>query len=80
VFNTIFSSPKVNIKGYANRDSQKQFLSTAFTGLLHYQPEIPTYFPNQPGYMESSASGSIQVNDQNPLIRELLTSAHKIAR
>ena len=42
--------PKVFIKGYAKRNSSKHFLTTAFTGLLHYQKEVPTYFPNQPGY------------------------------
>ncbi|TNV79251.1 hypothetical protein FGO68_gene1994 [Halteria grandinella] len=72
-------SPKVNISGYAKRNAQKEFLTTAFTGLLHYQAEIPHYYPQQPGYIDQ-ASTPVQASEQNPLIRELLTSAHKIAR
>jgi hypothetical protein len=42
--------PRVYIKGYAKRNTPKYFLSTNFTGLLHYQREIPAIFPHQPGY------------------------------
>jgi hypothetical protein len=39
----------VNIQGYSKRNCEKEFLHTAFTGLLHYQKEIPHFYPNQPG-------------------------------
>lgn len=73
------SSPKVFLKGYSKRNAQKQFLTTNFTGLLHYQPEIPTFFPNQPGY-QSVEPTEDDFKDKNPLIRDLLQSATKAAR
>ena len=42
--------PKINMKGYAERNCSKHFLTTGFTGLLHYQAEIPKFYPDQPGF------------------------------
>jgi hypothetical protein len=72
--------PKVNIKGFANRNSSKQFLTTGFTGLLHYQPEIPKFYPDQPGYVgELTAShGNFSEITSSHTLQKSITSGFKI--
>jgi len=63
------------MKGYSKRNSSKYFLTTAFTGLMHYQKDIPHFYPNQPGFGEDQVI--IQEAQANPMIRDLLSKGTK---
>eukprot|EP00347_Sterkiella_histriomuscorum_P006849 403351201 len=52
---------KINFNNYSKRDSSKH-LETNFTGFLHYQPEIPLFYPNQPGYKQVNKTSGTTIN------------------
>lgn len=72
--------PKVNIKGFANRNSSKQFLTTGFTGLLHYQPDIPRFYPDQPGFIPElvTSHGTFSEVNSSQYLQKSITSGFKV--